>query len=556
MSSGGEKSAGVAVTLPPVKAPTILISAALALILGVPFAMTLGRGADHYPADTPTLVIVTPHVQQIRQEFGRAFSRWHERTHGTPVRVDYRVPGGTSEIRRQLDAMYTAAIQNGSFVIENGAAVMDVGSIGYDLMFGGGSYEHGRLADGVTVATNAIQGRADKGLAPDATLTVSMSQSAGFTQDELDALFGSNVIGSQTLYDAEQRWIGKALSSFGLVYNTDVLGRLGMQTPESFYDLTDPRLVGWVAVADPRMSGSVTTTFDAILGNHGWDEGWRILREMSGNARYFTASSTLPPQDVSQGNCAIGIAIDFYGRGQGQVVEDATGDARVGYVDPVGAVYIDADPITILNGAAHAELARRFLRFVLSEEGQALWQFRAGDPENPPGPDGRPMGPVRYELRRMPARRVMYEKYMSAMVDQVDPFRIASDVANPGWRTGVQVMMGCFAVDLGEQCRRAWGAIAEATLDPSFPGEVLERMSAAYHAWPPTPVDEQGRFTTEEPTEMIPWTEQTYGAVRNSWRPPGAEAAARIYYIRFFRAQYEEVLRLRAAAGRDAGAAP
>src|SRR5690606_24431834 len=126
-------------------------------------------------------------------------------------------------------------------------------------------------------------------------------------------------------------------------------------------------------------------TFDSILGNEGWDNGWRILRALSGNTRHFTNSSTKPPIDVSQGEAAAGLAIDFYGRGQAQVINDSGGGDRVGYTDPAGAVYVDADPVSIINGAPSPDLAKRFVRFCLTEEAQALWQFPRVNPGNPIG---------------------------------------------------------------------------------------------------------------------------------------------------------------------------
>ena len=76
--------------------------------------------------------------------------------------------------------------------------------------------------------------------------------------------------------------------------------------------------------------------------------------------------------------------------------------------------------------------------FCLSEEGQALWQFHSINTDagrnNPKGPDGRPMGPDRYELRRMPVRRIMYQNYRDFMVDKANPFELASKDAGRGWR--------------------------------------------------------------------------------------------------------------------------
>ncbi len=65
-----------------------------------------------------------------------------------------------------------------------------------------------------------------------------------------------------------------------------------------------------------------------------------------------TNVSTKPPIDVGQGECAIGLAIDFYGRGRGQAISEIGADpraGRVGCVDPAGSVYVDADPVSVLR---------------------------------------------------------------------------------------------------------------------------------------------------------------------------------------------------------------
>ena len=566
----------------------IVIALLLGIILGVPFALTAGRHRDAAPSDAARLIVVSPHVPQIRAEFGRAFEAWHLREFGTPVVVDWRTPGGTSEIRNQLNAMFSSVVKD---LVRRGLLDPDApdtvrlpeGSIDYDLFFGGGSFDHGQTAGAISIAAVTPAGEG-------VTVRVRQSIPAGFTQAELDELFGDNRIGPQLLYDPDQRWIGTALSSFGIVYNREVLERLGLPEPESFKDLTDPRLIGWVALADPRQSGSITTTFDSILGNQGWEEGWRTLRGMSGTTRYFTNSSTKPPIDISQGEAAAGLAIDFYGRGQAQVIAETGGGDRVGYTDPAGSVYVDADPISLINGGPNPELAKHFIRFTLSEEAQALWQFRAGDASNPPGPDGRPMGPSQYELRRMPVRRVMYEKYFDAFIDPVNPFEIVSDVENPGWRTGVQVMMGCFGVDLADECRSAYGAMDTARRSGAFTAEELARLEDRFYAFPLTriealaelpgyeavralveaqgwrwisdveasgvlrqPIDDAALHAIGDPQKLalarmirephlLPFTEATYGTVRNEWRQPGREARLKIEYTRFFRDNYRAIV--------------
>lgn len=597
----------------------MVLGVLLLVIVGVPFVLR-PQATHHVSHDAPMLVIITPHVQQIRYEFGLAFSAWHEREYGQPARIDWRTPGGTSEIRKLLTAEIIAAArraeQTGDYTLielpgeptntdkPTLELLLPTGAIGFDIMFGGGSYEHEQLKLGVTLPMRlaSVEHRGRQAL-------VRLSRRVEIDRAVIDEVFGENRIGSQALYDPELYWVGTALSGFGIVYNRDVLRELGLLDPTSFEDLTDPRLAGWVALADPRQSGSITTTFDSILGNYGWDRGWRILREMTANARYFTNSSTKPPIDISQGEAGVGLAIDFYGRTQAHAVMrpgETADTSRVGYTDPKGATYVDADPVSVLHGGPNPALAERFVVFCLTPEAQALWQFPVRDsnniadedntatsPTTPIAPPTRALGPLRYELRRMPIRRDMYHE-MSRFIDKVNPFEIASDVRNPGWRTGIEVMMAAFGIETATHQRAAWRALTAARADPTFPSDILARMESAFYAWPTTlivhPLQhpagnelsrdartliEERRITSmhalrqalrqpergvlagasaavlaelgtlaDAPPARLEFTEQTYRAVRDVWRDPIVMDDLRIEYRAFFAAQYRHVVRL------------
>lgn len=526
----------------------IAIFLLLALILGVPFVLSPGRGqaSDQGKEPTSTLVVVTPHVPQIRAEFAEGFDRWHRKHHGTGVRIDWRVPGGTSEIMKILEGVYIGAAKAGRFDFTDPKnPVCPQGTIDFDLMFGGGSFDHGRLKDGVRIDAALIGSGGGSASAADgsaATMALPMSVPAGFSQSQLDEWFGENRIGAQRLYDPEQFWIGTALSGFGIVYNRELLGRMGMSEPSSFEDLCDAKLIGQLTLADPRQSGSVTTTLDSILSNYGWERGWRILREMCANTRSYTNSSTKPPIDVSAGEAAAALAIDFYGRGQAQAVlapgqSDESG--RVGYVDPKGTTYIDADPASILRGGPSPELSKRFIEYCLTEEAQALWQFHARSSgkaqANPAGEDGEPMGPRVNELRRMPVRRVMFDKYLEFMIDRVNPFEVASDIAPKGWRSGLMVMMGAFGIDSAHEQRSAWRSLTRARNTPGFPAEVLAEMESLFYSWPETTL----------PTgEVVAFNEATYKQVSAVWKNSVNKASCEVAYTAHFRRVYKRVVEL------------
>ncbi len=567
------------------------------------------------PGDSPSsntgkvrrLVVVTPHVEQIREEFGDAFARWHQRVHNQAVEIDWRTPGGTTDIMKALEAQFEAAAGAGR-IDEQGAA--QSGAIGYDVFFGGGSFEHSKMKDKRT-SFRSVNGERVK-------VDYRWGRPAGFDPKELEALYGENKIGIQQLYDPDQYWLGAALSGFGIVYNRQVLKDLGLEEPQGFGDLCDPRYMGLLSLADARQSGSVTTTLDAILNKEGWERGWRILREMSGNARSFASASTKPPVDVSQGDAAAGLAIDFYGRGQSQFVlrsGQKPEDSRVGYVDPKGATYIDADPVSIINGAADFELAQRFVTFLLRTETQALWQFpskndprSARNPPSPDGDDGEKMGPRVYELRRMPVRRSLYEQYAQHMIDPANPFDIAADVPARNFRAAIGPLMAAFGIDTGAECREAWRALntaREATSAGAFPRETLNEMERLFYAmpehtmqpgtiwWPadltkglskdasrelekqkiatfdaldraieragrdgktPKEIVEEWKklVASDRPTAgaepvRVTLSEQTFRAIRNdtdSWKNPSHGKRTLIAYTEFFRANYRRVVEL------------
>ena len=257
----------------------------LALLVAAPFV--LRPAEEPPPPGARTLVVVSPHNEQIRTEFAWAFDHWHRERYGERVHVAWSVPGGTSEIRRMLQAEFTAAIESGR--TPGGSA---------DILFGGGSYEHGVIARGVTARGPDGEER-----------TVSISVPVELDAALLQAAYGDGMIADVPLFDPEGHWYGTALSGFGIVYNRDVLGRLGVDEPTSWTDLGDPRFDGWVALVNPGQSGSITTAFQAIIERRGWETGWRILRRAAANARYFSASSLRPPADVARKKTAVGFPI-------------------------------------------------------------------------------------------------------------------------------------------------------------------------------------------------------------------------------------------------------
>lgn len=424
------------------KLARIVVIVVFIAILAVPFLFG-GRpvtDSDHLRR----VIIITPHNEQIRHEFEHAFRDWHLEKYGERVDVVWSTPGGTSEIRKMLQAQYTAALRSGGPVGGNA-----------DLVFGGGQFEHDQLKAGVSAV---IDGQKQ---------SISITQPVEFSDDALNEWFGGRrSLDTAKLFDEDGFWFGTALSGFGIVYNRDILKQFGINEPRQWQDLADPDLFGLVALGNPGMSGSIRKSFDTVLQRTGWRDGWRILRRAGANARYFSASSPKIPIDVSMGDAAAGVCIDFYGRYQSQAISDAGGGDRVGYVDPRRTSAIDADPISMLRGAPNPELARRFIEFTLTEQGQALWQFPRGAQVNGI------RGPIEFELRRLPIRLSMYrDELFEHFIDSVNLFAeyesaSGSESFNRAYWAFVPLLFHAITIDTHEELQKAWQAIVQ---HPAYP---------------------------------------------------------------------------------------
>ncbi len=457
-----------------------LLILALVVTVALPFALR-PRQPALAPADD-TVVIITPHNEAIRTEFGRGFQAWYRARTGRTVAVDWRVVGGTSDITRFLESEYIAAFRNywsgqlhreWSAEIQAGftnpklppdapavvqearaAFLASTVSCGHDVFFGGGSYDFVRQAQAGRLVPSRVR----------------QVHPEWFT----DAVIPQRFTGEQ-YWDGEDCWFGNVVSSYGILYNSDALARLGLNPPREWNDLTDARYAGALALSDPTKSSSMAKAFEniiqqqmqirlAALGSaretqavrEGWDAGMKLIQLLAANARYFTDSSQKPPIDVAQGDCAAGICIDFYGRAQAEAV-GRRGVARLEFVTPRGGTVNSVDPIAVLRGAPHREVAELFLEYTLTLEAQKRWNFR-------PGTEG---GPERFALRRMPVRKDFYAhaEWQTLRSDPgADPFSDPSPlIYQPAWTSGLFLELAfatrVMGLDAHTELAAAWRAI-------------------------------------------------------------------------------------------------
>ena len=292
--------------------------------------------APPYP-QAEKLVVVTPHNELIRAVFERAFSDWHNKEFQKYVEIDWITMGTPQCVQYVLDSAQSDAAHAGRSVP--------------DVMFGGGVSDHGVIAA--------------KGLARPVDL------------GELEAQLPASIAGIATR-DGENRWHSSALSGFGMLVNAKACEQRGIAPPQGWADLADPRFFGWVALADPERSGSNRQCLTIVLQKYGWEKGWGIILRMAANARALAASSEEVISSTASGLCLAGLTVNF--NGLRAMEEHPAG--TLAYVNPADASAITPDVLTVLALGFHPEVAERFVRFCVGEDGQKAWgvkaEFRGG----------------------------------------------------------------------------------------------------------------------------------------------------------------------------------
>jgi ABC-type Fe3+ transport system substrate-binding protein len=364
----------------------------------------------------------------------RALDDWQTQIPGVEL-VWQDVGGGTSQITRYVTASFQDRSQG----------------IGIDLLFGGGTDVYLRFAD---------QGLLQKVEIPAAL------------RDRIPAQ-----LNGVPLYDPQGRWYGPMLSSFGILFNREVLRRIGQPEPRRWADLGQPGLCGWVSAGDPRMTGSVHMVYEIILQDKGWEKGFPLLLRLGANAHGFIRDSGTLTRTVSNGEVAAAGNLDA-----NALTAVGRDPERVGFALPSGETILNPDAIAVLRGAPQPGLARAFVEFTLSDAGQLLFLLRPGEPG----------GPRRFPLCRLSVVEALYQRYPPERrsVGAANPFAVGntitykSTVGITRW-DALNDLFGAVIVDAHPELSAAWRAV----LDSRLPAADRERLELELFA-PPCSLEE------------------------------------------------------------------
>lgn len=169
---------------------------------------------------------------------------------------------------------------------------------------------------------------------------------------------------AEGLHDPDGAYHSTKLITTGIVYNTAA----GM-TPTSWADLAKPEAKGLLAMPSPATSGAALIHAQTLTGVPSL--GWDYYRSLKDNGAVAAGGNGAVLKSVASGEKAYGMVVDYL------PIREAAKGAPIAFVFPEEGVSAVTEPVAILSTARNVDAAKKFVDYLLSEEGQAL-QARLG----------------------------------------------------------------------------------------------------------------------------------------------------------------------------------
>ncbi|MCS6932450.1 MAG: extracellular solute-binding protein [Acetobacteraceae bacterium] len=155
-------------------------------------------------------------------------------------------------------------------------------------------------------------------------------------------------------------YVAQAVSGLGIVWNS----RSGTPRPAEWDDLARPEFRNLVTLPDPAQSGSNFDLIAGLLAARG-DAAWELFAALRRNGAIVAGANQQALNPVLQGaKAAVFGAVDYIAleaRARGESVE---------VIFPASGTVIAPRPAMILASSRNQEAARRFLDYMLSDDGQ------------------------------------------------------------------------------------------------------------------------------------------------------------------------------------------
>lgn len=159
-------------------------------------------------------------------------------------------------------------------------------------------------------------------------------------------------------------WHGIYTGILGFMVNKDELDRMGLDAPQDWADLTDPKYQGLIWLSNYNTAGTAKLVINTMIQKYGHDEGIQYLVDLDKNIEVYTKSGSGPSKNVGTGECVIGIG--FLHDGITQILDN--GYDNIELIIPSSGTSCEIGATAIFKGAAHPNAAKLWIEYALSPD--------------------------------------------------------------------------------------------------------------------------------------------------------------------------------------------
>jgi iron(III) transport system substrate-binding protein len=157
-------------------------------------------------------------------------------------------------------------------------------------------------------------------------------------------------------------YVAQGTAVLAIAYNTQST----LPAPTSWSDLTKPIYKDQVTMPDPSSSGSALTLVQGLHEEMG-DKAWDMFSNLKANGMIVPGANNAALNPVLQGAKSVVFgAVDYIALGLARKGE------TIKVVYPTDGTVLAPRPMMILKSTKHADLAKKFVDYVLSNQGQDM----------------------------------------------------------------------------------------------------------------------------------------------------------------------------------------
>lgn len=164
---------------------------------------------------------------------------------------------------------------------------------------------------------------------------------------------------------SEGRTVGIYAGALGIACNSDILADKGIEPPQCWADLEDPRFAGEIQVANPNSSGTAYTELATFVQLFGEDDAFVRLAAIGANVNSYTKSGSAPSKAAARGET--GVSIGF----MHDMVTLAAQGFPLEIVAPCEGTGYEVGAVSIIEGARNLDGAKRWVEFALRADVQS-----------------------------------------------------------------------------------------------------------------------------------------------------------------------------------------